>query len=301
MEKLKDLQLKLLELNKIIDDHNHKLLEEPDNIEVRLSLASFESLYLDFKKQYMELAKEYSYDVIDYRIMNTNHQNIAINEITESLNLFQTLFSLVFDVSRNETPKNTTRISNEIKNSSSLKYGFSYAGSIGFVLTIDTHNNLFDKSIETTVKDTMSLISISDRQQLEKCITKFGVGTIKVFKNWVRINEKYGNELEIKTNNDKISPIFMNSERLEKVSEIISREPLITNETIKLENCELVGVDTLKETFHVVTEDKSYKGSISEGVNMTFSVPSQVNVELNEEIKELNGKVTKKYLLISID
>ncbi|QWB95267.1 hypothetical protein KHQ89_04665 [Mycoplasmatota bacterium] len=301
MDQLKLLQLKLLELNKIINDHKAMLIDNPEDIETRLSLSSFESLYMNFKDQYMHLSDELNYEVIDYRIMNSIDDSVPISEITESLNLFQTLFSLVFDVTKNNSPKSSTHLSSEIRNSSTLKYGFSYAGSVGFVLTIDNHRDLIDDTLDRTIENTMNLISITNRQELDANIKKFGVATIKTLNNWVTVNEKYDSELEIKTNNKNIPSLKIDTARFEQVNELISHEPLISTELITILKCELVGADTKSATFHIIDKSKSFKGSISDNIDLNFSLPSIVNVKLNEETKEFNGKITKKYLLTFIE
>ena len=303
MIQLQVIQKKLLELNEIIKKHKSLLSIKPDNLSVMLALSSFESLYTDLQNQYVSVANFWNFNVVNYRL-SSKHKNISISALSALLDSFQNLYSNVYEVVKYQVAKQNTRLRDDTVKKTALYFGYSYGGSLGIVMTIDNQEKFIESDLDIAFKQTLDVLKVKTKEEIKPIIDKFGYGTIKLLNDWSTVHLKYETNAEIKSSlssTEQTSDNFVVSD-IKTLNELLVSTPIITEEILEFVECQLVGVDIEKRTFHIIVdESKNYLGTLSEAIQDNFSVPSVHSVKIREEDTFFKGRNSKKYVLLSIN
>lgn len=162
IEKLQDTQAAIRRAEKAV-------LEHPEMPSVALSLKSLRKRQQSLEALFSSLADDQWFDVCSYKLLPEKEGRPTLPSLTNTLGDFQTLFTLVYDTIKNG-PKQRGRASAEATAATTFGFGYSFTGSVGFVLTLPNERLLTD---ETDLDRAMSTVFEMARAQSPQDVAKF--------------------------------------------------------------------------------------------------------------------------------
>lgn len=243
MTALLDLCEKLQDTNATIDGLRKALAGHPNDAALALTFRSLETRYRDLEQAFLVEANADHLDVCNYRIMPEGG-GCSVAAITRVLGSFQELVTVAFDAIKTG-PKIRARLSAEVVAGSSFDFGYTYPGSLGFMLTMPNERLLIGESeLDRAVRSVFEMTKVETPQQLARYVTEFGVASIRRLYAWSSAHIEHGLSADIKwqRQTDERASVTIQKEELAQLCEIIdkaSEEKVETYEII----VELTGLD----------------------------------------------------------
>jgi hypothetical protein len=284
VEKLQDTEAALAALNRAA-------LENPSAPSIVLTQSSLMKRRRTLEQQFSHVAALNELDVCNYRLLpETSAANPPILDLANALRHFQTWFTIVYDALKGG-PKQRTRVAPEITAETSMHFGYSYSGSIGFILTMPNERLLvggtdLDKAMESVLE--MAKAESSD--QIAYFSKQFGPAAIRQMFRWTNdhIAGAMGADIEWRRDATVKARLFAEIPHLENLKKAISETSDEFEETITLRGS-LVGLDTARHSFHMKFPDGS---EIRGGASEAIGTPSKT-VELPVDYTATIRKLTK--------
>src|SRR4051794_6029534 len=148
IERIQDTQAAIKRLEEAAAKH-------PDVPSVAASLRSLQKRQRVLETTFSSLADEQWLDVCSYKILPEKEEgSLKLPSLTSALGDFQTLFTLVYDAIKHGA-KQHGRATAEAAAATTFSFGYSFTGSVGFVLTLPNERLLTD---ETDLDRAMSTV-----------------------------------------------------------------------------------------------------------------------------------------------
>lgn len=270
IEKLNETQAAIRSLEQAAADY-------PNLPSVAVNLRSLQQRVEDLESLFEELTHEEYLDVLRYRIFSeSDDERLSLPTMAKALGDFQALFTNVYGAIK-EGAKQRSRVGADVAAATTFEFGYSFTGSVGFVLALENERLLTD---ETDLDRTMDVILRMTKAQNSSDIREFakdlGVAPIRAMYRWVsdHVESRLGADLDWRREHNSRVQLFAQVPELEIVQSAINQTSEETVEEFTALG-ELLGADASSETFHMqLTDGPEIKGKL------TFSVGEDPPVAL---------------------
>lgn len=241
-------------------------------------LANLTALKRDVSKleqQWEEECLQQGVEVCRYRLISEGSERFTVPSFTKSLLDFQELFSQVYDALKNGTKRRAV-VSGLVVDETTFDFAFSYPGSLGVALTVQSEATLLDAKFDASIDAIMQIAAIDSEGEVKDFAKRLGDAVVKKVYDWSLINHVSGFSVDVTWNTARGQKKggIVDVSTLGKIAEIISRTSDVESRTFKTRGL-LVAIDTVKKKFRLVEpEGQDYFGSLSED----FPVSNQWSV-----------------------
>ena len=252
MASLSDIQEKLLDTQEFISRLERRLHAHPDSGHLLGNLRSAQKRRRTLERDFAIEANKVEVDLCSYRLFTEEEGVPSISAFSKTVGDFQVLFSLVYDALKNG-PKERPRLSQEVRNETSLGFGYVFSGSLGMVMTLPNERLLlgetrFDESIDIIFQ----MAKAASASELATFVTKIGRPPVKAIYDWAKAHTDHalGADIEWRRQEQVRSKLFIQKPELENLRNVIDEMSDETEEEIEVMG-ELVGADVRRHTFHI--------------------------------------------------
>jgi hypothetical protein len=190
---------------------------------------------------------------------------MAISAVARTLTDFQEWLTTIYDALKNG-PKERDRRDAEAISTTRLNFAYSYAGSVGVVMTMPAEQLLIgetnlDKAIGTIFK----LAKAKSTDEVAVFAKNLGPATIRRMYRWVtdHLEAGVGADIEWRRNQNVKSNLLIQQPELRELQNTIGATSEETETTIEIAGV-LIGADIERRTFHLRIEgDEDISGAMS--------------------------------------
>jgi hypothetical protein len=248
-ERLQDTQAAIGRLEKAVA-HN------PDSPSALLSLNSLRKRQQDLEAQFARVTVTEELDVCSYRLFTSREgERPKLAALTDALSDFQALFSQVYSAVKNG-PRERERVSADVLAETSFGFGYTFAGSVGFVLTLPNERLLLG---ETELDISMRLITEMAQAKTTDEIAAFkkdlGLAPIRTMYRWAEDHAArgLGAQIEWRRAGEVTASLFVQQPELEVLTRTIAQISEKVENEFEIEG-QLVGLNSKYKTFHMEVE-----------------------------------------------
>lgn len=287
LENLQETEAAIARLENTIVDH-------PGESSLLMTLESLYARQRNLQHDFSSVADENFLDVCTYRLISKEKHSPSLSSIGRALCDFQSLFSIVYDALKNG-PKARASFSAEIAKESGFNFGYSFSGSIGFVLTMPNERLLLiDSELDESMNLIFDLAKAESSEIVRSYAKKVGPAPIRKIYEWAsnHIDASMDADIKWKRNEQIRSELFLQKPEWARLTQII--EATSEEEPIQIEvTGRLIGGDIKARQFHMAFEGEAedIKGRLGESVSIN-------NKELNQVYTAVLEKITKTYYSI---
>lgn len=243
MSALLDIRNLLQDTGATLEQLERAIARDPHDWSLAVTAESLKQRYTDLERTFAETAHSDLLDVCDYRLIPESESS-SIASVTKALSSFQEMLTVVFDAMKNG-PKIRARLSPEIVAGSTLDFGYAYAGSLGFVLTMPIELVLIGESdLERAMRAVFEMAKAETPQQLAAYVPQVGVAGIRRLYAWSSAHADYGLSADIKWNrlDEERGRVLVQKEELSRLRGIIAQASEEKSEGFEMTG-ELMGLD----------------------------------------------------------
>lgn len=290
MNDLIDIIIKLRETESAISRMEKVVRDNPESETVLLSLKSILKRQRKLERVFTEAAYDDFQDVCSYRIFGEDDEKPKISTIAKSLGDFQSLLTIIYDAIKSGNPKDTAHVSAESVGETALEFGYSFAGSVGFMMTMPNERLLFgETNLDEAMSQIFKMAKSQDTDQVAVFVKTIGIAPIRKIYQWAEDHVSSGMNVDIKwLRNEQVrNELRVDVQELENLIEVIAKTSEEKTEDIEVEGL-LVGADVKTHMFHMTFEDaEEIKGELSEELTKKGEIP------INRRYKAKIRKMTK--------
>jgi hypothetical protein len=272
MSALEKLQEEIADTAALIAEAERALLARPTWADsLALNLGSLRKLQTELETEFAETANRIGLDVCRYRLFadNPNTEELKISSLTSALHEFQTLFTLVFEALKRNEPKRTGHISLEAMTATAFGFGHSFAGSVGFAMTLPNEAMLLGPSDHDQAMGTLfSLAKAKDTSEMSRFAKQLGSAPIRAAYRWAthHVIAGFGADIHWGHSNKDLESLFIQSPELQHLREIIEQTGDTEEEDIEVLGL-LVQADVRRLTFRIEPDiGDPIHGTVRDGV-----------------------------------
>ena len=299
-EKLQDTQTALAKLENAI-------VKYPDEKGLGISLLSLRKRQKDLEGQFAEAANKQWVDVCSYRLFREEDiaERPTLYAFSKTLLDFQSLVTLVYSAIKEDTPRQTTKVGAEALSATTFGFGYTFAGSLGVVLTMPNERLLIgDTDIDKTIETVFELVKTQKTETVAEFAKRLGAAPIRTLYNWVSDQVTCGVASQIewwRGHKVKTSVLTQLPElaTLKQAIEQSSDEKINTFTTRAL----LVGADTKTRAFHLVMErEAEIRGKMADTIS-AVELPKWYTAKIQKTTRIFYSteKESVNYVLLSLE
>jgi hypothetical protein len=248
--------------------------EYPDLPSVALSLRSLQERHQALESAFSSLADEQWFDICSYKVLPEKDGRVTLPSLTSSLGDFQALFTLVYDTIKNG-PKQRGRASPEATAATTFAFGYSFTGSVGFVLTLPNERLLVDETdLDRAMHTVFEMARAESSDQIAVFAKELGAAPIRTMYKWATDHVRSGLSVDIDWRREEQvkSKLFIQVPELENLQHAIAATSDEVEETLTVTGL-LVGAHVHTHSFHMELEDGSeIRGKMAEGIGSEYTV-----------------------------
>ena len=309
MSKLLETIEKLHETQAAIKKLEQVALNYPDLPSVAVNMRSLQQRQEDLESFFEELAHEEYLDVLRYRVFSeSDDTRVSLPALTNTLGDFQKLFTNVYGAIK-EGAKQRSRVGAEIVAATTFEFGYSFAGSVGFVFALQNERLLTDETnLDRAMDVIFQMAKAQDSDDIFELAKDLGVAPIRAMYRWVsdHIESGLGADIDWRREHDSRVKLFAQVPELKIVQQAINQTSEEKTEEFSAYG-ELLGADVSSQTFHMkmpegleikgrlaldVTEDspvavpRYYKGSFRKTTTISYATEEEKTVYLLLSLQE---------------
>lgn len=244
---------------------SEELARNPSDAALRASLASAEKFAARVETDALDAAREKHIDVVRYRLVERTRTTFRVNDVTQSLASFQDVLSHTF-YALQSGPRQRAGLTVEMKEKTTLNFGWTFPGSLGVVLLAPSEHTLFEGRFDDTVGALRDLINAADQDEIKDAGKALGPAVVQKAYDWAKANTRgdFDLDLQWRLSEDRIvgglieKPTFERFADAALVTQDVDVTPISTRGV-------LVGINSTTKTFHFVEPDgESYKGKLDD-------------------------------------
>jgi len=300
VEKIQDTQASISKLEKVA-------IENPESKSLALTIRSLYHREEDLQKSFSAVAAEDLVDVCSYRLAADNSAPYNVSTVSKVLGDFQNLLTIVFDAIKNNTQKQRADITPEIAKQSSLEFGYTFSGSLGFVFTIPNERLLaVDSDLDLSIQAIFEMAKAQDSKALSIFAKKIGIAPIRSVYRWAKdhVESSLSAEIQWERGDEVRASLLIQPPELRHLITVIDETSDEERTPFSIYG-QLVGADTDMRTFHLKVEGgKDIKGSLDENFRPpeNFAIDQYYMAEMVKKTKVhySTDKKDEVYLLISL-
>lgn len=248
-----------------------ELAQNPGDYALEKDLRAITRLSQRYEQEFLDFAGADQIDVCKYRI-NPAGKSYLIKNVTESLSRFQDVITSIYD-SKISGPKSRARYGREVHANSALRFGYTFSGSLGIVLTLPSSRDLFSGQFDDVVDAFQQILNVKDEYEVRDISRHLGMAVLGQVYRWASNNSSSEYSLDIRwTRSDGVQRgEYIENDRLKKITDIIGITK-DSEDTHLQKSGILVGINvkTHAGSFHIVVPDaESYTGRLADGFDRT--------------------------------
>ncbi|MGD0104566.1 MAG: hypothetical protein ABSC06_11065, partial [Rhodopila sp.] len=237
----------------------------PGDVYVLANLAALKRDAEELESQWAEAVRLQQKEVCRYRMVPCHDVEFSIRAITRSLLDFQELFSQVYDALKNGAKRRAT-LGIDMILETTFNFAFSYAGSLGIVMSVDTTPTLFDGQFDIAIFTFMQIVEAKTEADIRDLAKRLGDAVVKKTFDWAKVNVEagYAVDLDWTTVRGTHKGGMIDLDVFSRLVTVISRTSDTERRSIKVLGI-LVGLDSKTKRFRFVDPDGAdYAGPLSE-------------------------------------
>lgn len=270
----------------------------PDDVYVQANLNSLRYDAEELEREWAAEARLEQKEVCRYRMIPSFLGAYSIRVVTQSLLDFQELFSQIYDSIKNGT-KRKARISSEITQRTTFNLAFTYPGSLGVAMSIDSFPDLFSGEFDESIDALMQVVQARDEYDVRDMAKSLGEAVVKKAYDWAKVNSSasYAVDLDWTTLKGSHKGGMIDVAAFSRLVTVIGHTSDSIVRMVKVRGV-LVGLDSKTKRFRFVDPNgDDYSGPLSDifpagavwQVNETFIADIEV-----EETLEYATDTTKQ-------
>jgi hypothetical protein len=285
---LSDIIDKLRDTTAQISKLDSAVAKFPQHDALQINMLSLQRRLRRLEEEFSEAAQHQQVDVCDYRMLSETSGVYPVAGVGSALTLFQEMVTTFFDSIKNG-PKIRARISPEIAQRASMNLAYSYPGSLGFALAVESNRDLFgDSDLGLAIESAFKVMGARSTDEISELSKTVGVASIRKTYAWAKAHARFGLSADIKWIGGATPHVaLLDSAGFERLSELIERTSEETVEQISLAGV-LVGIDVKQGTFHFEPQEgDEIKGRLAETFSFhpSIPIPSRVIVNLHRHYR----------------
>lgn len=252
-DELRDVNAALARLEKVVG-------ENPEEEVLLLDVGSLTKRKIKLEEEFRELAHSVGLDAFRYRLIPNNAGSVALRAMTKALDRFQEAITTFYDA-RINGPKMRSRFSAEIRELSSFDFAYSYAGSLGLVLTMPRERVLFDSDLDQSVADFFSATQATSRDEVMVFAHQYGAPAVRRLYEWSAVHADFDLSVDINwlRGREAMKRVEAAPDALRRLKGIIEETSEETEERLTIAGM-LHGLDDDDRTFHLTVLTGDIKG-----------------------------------------
>ncbi len=293
MNRVSEIQEKLLETNAAMAEVEKAIANDPKSLSLSAMMKSLEKRYQKLESDFMAAVDSLGVDICAYRILG-EEEFPTLKALSSILGDFQTLVSTVYDAIKTTIPKVRARLSAEVVAETEFRFGYTFPGSVGVVLTIPNQRLLIGEShLDESLQVISKMAKLHDSPEVLEYAKRLGPASIRALYRWAYDHAESGLGVDIEWRRQQIirTRLFAQRPELERLHQTIgmTSEERISELTV---HADLVGVDVARHTFHVKLDTgENIRGSLAKNINIS----EKQTVELPKRYKAHILKAEKIY------
>jgi len=265
----------------------------PGDQYVLANLKSLKRDSEDLEKQWEEECRHAQIEVCRYRIIPEDAHHYSLASVSKSLLDFQEMFSQIFDAVKTGIKKRA-RISADIRAETQFDFGFTYPGSLGVALMVESESHFFGSKFDEAVKAISDIVSIDDRDDVRDLAKSLGGAVVTKVYDWSRVNfgAGYGVDITWKRTDGTVRGGTIDATSLGKVVDLIARTSDSKKSEITAKGV-LVGINIKTKRFRFVQHDgPDYSGKLGNDFPITKKWSVNKNYIADITIEEVTQYAT---------
>lgn len=287
MSRLLEVQEQILQTNSAIVEIEDALLSNGGSFSLQATAASLLKRQRKLEDEFLEISNLRGVDVCSYRLLTTGPK-ASLETLTSSLAAFQKLFSVVYEAIKNGR-RETSRLSAESISATSFDFGYTFAGSVGVVLTIPNERLILaDTDLDHAIEMIFKMANCESSEEILEFAQGLGTAPIACMSTWANshTDSAIGANITWHRGEDIRSSLQADLPVFERIRDIINATSDTEEEEFEVEG-QLVGADIQSSRFHMILSDETdLKGKFENAIS-----PSQT-VELPKRYKAFLRKTT---------
>jgi hypothetical protein len=186
----------LQDTNAQISEAEKLLLENPTDYYASTVLQNLQKRLEALQTRFNAMAAESQLEVLRYRML-TQPIDASLRAVNELLGSFQQSFTVVYDAIATHTAKKRARVADASVRASTLGFAYSYAGSLGFALTLPREPTLIENDHDSTIAAIRVLTCSHDEAYIKKFADTYGLASVRTLYKWFDAIAKYEVDSEI--------------------------------------------------------------------------------------------------------
>jgi hypothetical protein len=255
---MRETEAELRRLEEVVAQH-------PQYESLALDLLSMQKRQSRLQEEFEKITNEKQIDVVNYRLQPGSNERVSLRAVTSTLDRFQAAISTTFDAVKNGV-KQRGRLAPGIAELTSFDFGYSFAGSVGIVLTIPNDRLLLGESdLDRAVELFFAAASAQSRNQILEFAKSAGIPAVRRLYEWSEAHTINGVSADVQwRRKDEIrARVIVEPAALKRLEEVIKETSDITTEAVAVVG-KLVGLDTALKSFHLeIPQTEDVKGDWS--------------------------------------
>ena len=309
MNRLSEIQEKLLETNAAVAEVEKAIANDPKSLSLSAMMKSLEKRYQKLEADFLVEVDSIGVDVCAYRIFG-EEERPTLKALSSVLGDFQNLVSTVYDAVKTAVPKIRARISAEIAAETEFRFGYTFPGSVGVVLTIPNQRLLIGESyLDESLQVISEMAKVHDSPEVLKYAKRLGPASIRSLYKWAYDHAESGLGVDIEWRRQQIirTHLFAQRPELERLHQTIgvTSEERISELTV---HANLVGVELTRRSFHLKSDTgEDIRGSLAEDIDIsekqTVELPRRykAHVRKTEKIHYSTEEEDISYNLLNLE
>ncbi len=244
MSEFLDLRNLLQETSATLEKLEREIAKAPRDWDLALTAQSVRQRQLDLEKEFAALANLNQLDICDYRLIPSDDGEYPIASVTKALGSFQDLVTTIFDAFKT-APKLRARFTADVVAASTLNFGYAYAGSLGFVLTMPNDRLLIGETeLDRAIQTIFEMAKAARPGELAAYISRVGVAGIRRLYAWSQSHVEYGLSADIRWRREQTerARLVVQRQELARLREVIDQASEEKEEMFTVSG-ELLGLD----------------------------------------------------------
>jgi hypothetical protein len=306
MEQFTNILLQLDETRTVIADLENAMRSQEATPALTANVRSLYKRQRQLEDQFSQLTHENFLDVCIYRLFTNDGKRPSLSTVTRALGDFQSLFTVIYDALKNG-PKERVSYTDEIASETSFEFGYSFTGSLGFVLTMPNERLLLKESdLDRAMRTIFEIVKASDQEQIKSFARSIGLAAIRKVYSWAddHINSSLNADIRWCRQKDIRSSVVVEIPELERLQSLIGQTSERETREITVEGV-FIGGDLDSRYFHIVSEEAGdFKGKMIQNaeseVRPTLGGLYRAKIQKTEVTHYSTEKVDISYILLKL-
>ncbi len=228
MSAFTDISDKIQQTEAEIRDLEAVVARYPERRTLAMTLESMQKRQKDLQADYTILANQAYLDVCRYRLFSLldadKDAHPPIVGLANALGRFQDAVTLVYAALK-DGAKQRAAPSIEAAEATRLRYAYSFAGSVGFGMTLANERVLLEETlIEESVRIVFQIARATTAEQIAEYAQTIGPAPIRVIYEWAHAHAQADLGADIDWHHDdNVLRLFMSASEMQDLQEVISQ------------------------------------------------------------------------------